>query len=205
MKRNIFKALCAGLALVLLLPACAGEGGSTSEKEQEKLLPVKLNGTEIRVGETTVQALLDQGLNVGWVDENYERVEVDPAMELEPNSYYTGGSIEISDNIFAQISFVTEDEAIPLGEAVIARLEFIMHGEDDPAVLSKIELDGVPVTEFTREKAGEMYPDWTGDEVMWLKYGLQYKYDLNFDMTSGKMTQFTVECKYDVDWTGDQS
>ena len=98
-------------------------------------------------------ALLDQGLNVGWVDENYERVDVDPSMELEPNSYYTGGSIRLNDNIFAQISFVTEEEAIPLGEAVIARLEFYMHSEDDPAVLSKIEFDGVPVTELTRDVA----------------------------------------------------
>ena len=182
MKRNIFALLIAALMLVILLPACSGEGGS-SEKEQEKLLPIKINGTEIRVGETTVQALL----------------------ELEPNSYYTGGSIRLNDNIFAQISFVTEEEAIPLGEAVIARLEFYMHSEDDPAVLSKIEFDGVPVTELTREKAGEMYPDWTGDEVMWLKYGLEYKYDLNFDMTSGQMTKFSVEREYDVDWSGDNS
>ncbi len=91
------------------------------------------------------------------------------------------------------------------GLTILARLEFYMHSEDDPAVLSKIEFDGVPVTELTREKAGEMYPDWTGDEVMWLKYGLEYKYDLNFDMTSWHMTKFTVEREYDVDWSGDQS
>lgn len=197
--------ICVLLAMILLLSACSGDGGG-SQKEEERLLPVSINGKEIRVGETTVQTLLDQGMNVGWVDENYERVDVDPRLELEPNSYYTGGSIDVNENIFAQISFVTEDEAIPLGEAVIARLEFYMHSEDDPAELSKIELDGVPVTEFTREKAGEMYPDWTGDEVMWLKYGLLYKYDLNFDMASGQLNHFTVERKYDVDWSGgDQS
>ena len=199
--KNIAKTLCTLLALILILPACSAGSGESSEK----LLPITINGTEIRIGETTVQALLDQGMNVGWVDENYERVDVDPSMELEPNSYYTGGSIRLNDNIFAQISFVTEEEAIPLGEAVIARLEFYMHSEDDPAVLSKIEFDGVPVTELTREKAGEMYPDWTGDEVMWLKYGLEYKYDLNFDMTSGQMTKFSVEREYDVDWSGDNS
>lgn len=202
--RKILRPVCVLLAMILLLSACSGDGGS-SQKEEERLLPVTINGKEIRVGETTVQTLLDQGMNVGWVDENYERVDVDPQMELEPNSYYTGGSIDVNENIFAQISFVTEEEAIPLGEAVIARLEFYMHSEDDPAELSKIELDGVPVTEFTREKAGEMYPDWTGDEVMWLKYGLLYKYDLNFDMASGQLNHFTVERKYDVDWSGDQS
>ncbi len=40
------------------------------------------------------------------------------------------------------------------------------------------------------------------DEVMWLKYGLEYKYDLNFDMTSGQMTKFSASREYDVDWNG---
>lgn len=196
--KNIAKALCALLALILILPACSSGSGESSEK----LLPITINGTEIRIGETTVQALLDQGLNVGWVDENYERVDVDPSMELEPNAYYTGGSINVSENVFAHISFVTEDKAVPLGEAVIARLEFNLYGEEDKSVLEKIAFDGVPITELTREKAGEMYPDWTGDEVMWLKYGLEYRYDLNFDMTSGQMTKFSASREYDVDWSG---
>ncbi len=200
--KNIAKALCALLALILILPACSSGSGEGSGESSEKLLPITINGTEIRIGETTVQALLDQGLNVGWVDENYERVDVDPSMELEPNAYYTGGSINVSENVFAHISFVTEDKAVPLGEAVIARLEFNLYGEEDKSVLEKIAFDGVPITELTREKAGEMYPDWTGDEVMWLKYGLEYKYDLNFDMTSGQMTKFSASREYDVDWNG---
>lgn len=200
--KNIAKALCALLALILILPACSSGSGEGSGESSEKLLPITINGTEIRIGETTVQALLDQGLNVGWVDENYERVDVDPSMELEPNAYYTGGSINVSENVFAHISFVTEDKAVPLGEAVIARLEFNLYGEEDKSVLEKIAFDGVPITELTREKAGEMYPDWTGDEVMWLKYGLEYKYDLNFDMTSGQMTKFSASREYDVDWSG---
>ncbi len=200
--KNIAKALCALLALILILPACSSGSGEGSGESSEKLLPITINGTEIRIGETTVQALLDQGLNVGWVDENYERVDVDPSMELEPNAYYTGGSINVSENVFAHISFVTEDKAVPLGEAVIARLEFNLYGEEDKSVLEKIAFDGVPITELTREKAGEMYPDWTGDEVMWLKYGLEYRYDLNFDMASGQMTKFSASREYDVDWNG---
>ncbi len=200
--KNIVKTLCTLLALILILPACSAGSGESSGESSEKLLPITINGTEIRIGETTVQALLDQGMNVGWVDENYERVDVDPSMELEPNAYYTGGSINVSENVFAHISFVTEDKAVPLGEAVIARLEFNLYGEEDKSVLEKIAFDGVPITELTREKAGEMYPDWTGDEVMWLKYGLEYKYDLNFDMTSGQMTKFSASREYDVDWNG---
>ncbi len=197
-RKNILVLL--GALLFLLLAGCE-EGGASSQKAEETLCPVTLNGTEIRVGETTVQAVLDMGLDVTWTDENYQEVMVDPAQELEAESYYTGGSIWVSDSIFAFISFVTEEEPIPLGQAVIARLEFQMYGEEDPAVLGAIEFDGVPVTEFTRDKAGEMYPDWTGDENMWLKYGLEYSYDLNFD-TDGKLVKFAVEKKYDVDWTG---
>lgn len=81
-------------------------------------------------------------------------------------------------------------------------LEFYLQSEDDASVLEKISFDGTPVTQWTRDLAGEKYPDWTGDEVMWLKYGLDYKYDLNFDMTTGQMTHFSVERKYDVDWSG---
>ena len=35
---------------------------------------------------------------------------------------------------------------------------------------------------------------------MWLHYGLEYKYDLNFDMSTGLLNGFTVERIYDVDW-----
>ena len=161
-----------------------------------------MNGTEIRVGETTVQALLDQGMDVYWVDENYERVTVDADEMLEAESYYSGGNISVNEDIYAQISLVTEEEDIPMGQAGIARREFQLYGEEDSAELDKITIDGVKLTEMTREKAGEMYPDWTGDESMWLKYGLEYRYDLNFDSSTGKLTQFTVERKYDVDWSG---
>ena len=67
-------------------------------------------------------------------------------------------------------------------------------------MLEEISFDGVPVTQWTRDMAGEKYPDWT--EVMWLHYGLDYKYDLNFDISTGKMTKFIVERTYDVDWSG---
>ena len=191
-------------AILLLLPACGQDGGDSGQSggNGEVLLPISVNGKEIRVGETTVQTLLDEGLDVSWVDENYNRITVDPATKLDANSYYTGGSIKVSDNMSFTISLVTEDEAIPLGQAVIARLEAHMAAENDQSVLEKISFDGMPVTEWTQEKAMEKYPDWTGNEVMWLHYGLEYKYDLNFDMSTGYLNGFTVERTYDVDWNG---
>ena len=72
-------------ALILLLPACSKDGGSSGSGEDkgETLLPISVNGKEIRVGETTVQTLLDEGFDVSWVDEDYNRIVVDPSTELE--------------------------------------------------------------------------------------------------------------------------
>lgn len=203
MKNKGNRLLCLLLALALVLCGLSACGTEGKGKEEETLYPITLKGTEVRVGETTVQALLDEGLQVTWTDENYETVVVDPNAMLDAESYYTGGNVWLSDSIFANISFVTEEEA-QLGQAVVARLEFYLYGEEDQSVLEQISFDGVPVTQWTREMAGEKYPDWTGDESMWLHYGLDYKYDLNFDLATGKMTKFTVERSYDVDWTGDE-
>lgn len=191
--------VCLLAASLLLLSACGQESGG-EEPEGEVLLPVSINGKEIRVGETTVQTLLDEGLEVSWVDENYERIAVDPDTLLEANSYYTGGSMKVTDNMSFSISLATDEEAVPLGEAVVARLELNMAAEEDKSVLETIAFDGVPVTELTREMAGEKYPDWTGNEVMWLHYGLEYKYDLNFNMSTGLLSGFAVQRTYDVDW-----
>lgn len=35
-----------------------------------------------------------------------------------------------------------------------------------------------------------------------LHYGLEYSYTLTFDMTTGNLNGFTVECEYNVDWSG---
>ncbi len=191
-------------ALMLSLSACGKDDGGNSRggDKDEVLLPISINGKEIRVGETTVQTLLDEGLDVSWVDGDYNRITVDPATQLEPNSYYTGGSIKVTDNMHFAISFATDEEEVSLGQAVIARLELSMAAEDDKSVLETISFDGVPVTELTREKAAEKYPDWTGNEVMWLHYGLEYKYDLNFDISTGYLNRFAVERTCDVDWNG---
>lgn len=204
MKRNKLSLLCCliGTLILLSLTACSSDGGSENDKPEETLIPISVKGAEIKVGETTVQTLLDQGLEITWMDENYEKIPIDPDEQLDADSYYTGGGLWLSDHVFAHISLATEETPVHMSEAVIARLEFHIATEDDETVLNQLAFDGVPVTELTCEKAQEMYPDWSGNEVMWLKYGLEYSYDLNFDMSTGRLTQFTVERKYDVDWNG---
>ena len=209
MKKQWVKCVAFWMAMVLFcltMAGCSGEDATSSAPEvEEPLYPISINGLEIRVGETKLQALLDEGIDVTWSemtqDKQIEEHTVDPEMALEANSYYTGGSVWITESIFAHISFVTE-ESVKLGEAVIARMEFYFNLGEDEEVLSNITLNGVPVNELNRTKAGEMFPDFTGDEVMWFSTGLKnYEYFLSFDLASGQMTRMTVERKYDVDWS----
>ena len=213
MKKNLLKRWgVIGAALLILAASAAGCGKQTqngneeSEAQEEPLYPVSINGTEIRVGETTMQTLLDAGFKVTvsemTPDNQINEYEVDPTIELEPNMYYTGGSIWITEHTFAHISFVTGETTGTLGDATVARLEVNLSSQEDAANLEKIEFNGTPVTELSREKAGEDYPDFTGDEGMWFSTGgSDYKYGLYFDRSSGTLNSFSVECKYDVDWS----
>ena len=77
-------------ALMLFLAACS-KGEEEDSKEggsDEVLLPISINGKEIRVGETTVQTLLDEGFDVSWVDENYDRITVDPTTNCPAGADY---------------------------------------------------------------------------------------------------------------------
>lgn len=191
--------------LLVSMAACGSKSEPEPEREPDPLYPVTIDGTEILVGQTTVQTLLDKGLSVTVSemseDMDITHYEIDPDSELEANSYYTGGSIKVTDNLSFSVSLAT-DEEVPLGEAVIARLEATLVSETDTGVLEKIAFDGVPVTELTQAKAAEKYPDWTGNEVMWLHYGLEYQYDLNFDMSTGCLNKLALARLYDVDWNG---
>lgn len=213
MKKNLLKRWgIIGAALLILAVSVAGcgkqtqDGNEESEAQETPLYPVSLNGTEIRVGETTMQTLLDAGFKVTvsemTPDNQINEYEVDPTTELEPNMYYTGGSIWITEHTFAHISFVTGETAGTLGDATVARLEVNLSSQEDAANLEKIEFNGTPVTELSREKAGEDYPNFTGDEGMWFSTGgSDYKYGLYFDRSSGTLNSFSAECKYDVDWS----
>lgn len=203
-----------GLALVFLMAAagCAKDTDNTKEpsgtgnkKEEEPLYSVSINGTEIRVGETKVQALLNDGLDVTWSemteDMQIEHYVVDPDMELDENSYYTGGTVWVTDECFAHVAIVTDEERVKLGDAVIASMEFHFSYADDKEVLSGLTFNGVPVTEMTREKAGEVFPDFRGDDAMWFSSGLKdYKYSMGFNSQTGEMISLSVERQYDVDW-----
>lgn len=204
------KWLTIGLAMCLaavILSGCGEREGNGQEAEAEPrqiLYSVMIDENEVRVGETTMQVLLDDGLTVSvsdMTDDNETvRYEVDPEAELEPNSYYSGGSVSITDHIFAHISFVTGEASVRMGDAVIARMEFYMTGAEE-AERQRIVFNGVPVSEISREKAGEMFPDFEGDDNMLLEYGRDYDYFLSFEAQEGMLDRFSLARKYDVDWS----
>ena len=216
MKNMLKKWSITGLLLIFIITAITGCSGETktegssdepSEDVKEQVYPVSIDGTEIIIGETTVQTLLDKGfrMTVSEMTPDYEyyEYEIDPEAELEANSYYTGGSIWITDSVFANISIVTDEEAIRMGDAVIAYLEFSLTGAEEDE-LKRISFNGVPVSELDRDKAGEVFPDFTGDDTMWFSSSStvkDYKYYMGFSsQDGGKLTKFSVEKKYDVDW-----
>ncbi len=203
---------CAALLLVLclgfVLAGCGASSSSSSAPEEpEPVYPLSIQGTEIIVGETPVQALLDAGFDVTWSerDANNQITQhtVDPTEQLDAMSYYTGASIWINEHVFAHVSFVTDEESVPLGQATIARVEIsFSYSYDDANEDADVVFNGVPAIELTREKAGETFPDFTGDDGMWFSTGLRhYKYGVYY--SSGKLNSISAECIYDVDWNGD--
>lgn len=200
--------LCLAMVMIMLLAAgCGGEekGASDEPEIEEVLYPITINGKEIRVGETKVQTLLDDGfkVTVSDMDENMQitQYEIDPDAMLDANSYYTGGSVWITDSTFAHISIVTDEEPVRMGDAVIARLEFNLSSREDEAELAKIMFNGIPVNELTRERAGEEFPDFTGDDNMWFSSYKMREYEYFMSFSEGKLNSFHAEKNYDVDWS----
>lgn len=208
MKRTWKQWSITGVFMILLAVAAIGCGkkdGEASDETGSVVYPVSIDGAEVLVGETTVQTLLDQGLRVTISDmtggNQVNQYEIDPEVKLEANSYYSGGTVWITDHVFMHISMVTpEDKAVKMADAVIAYMEFSLSGEETDG-LEKLKFNGVPVAELTREKAEEMFPEFTGDENMWFSPAsmTDYRYFTAYD-SDGKMNKFSVEKKYDVEW-----
>lgn len=202
------------LAVVLAAASGCGEGAQdeedASQDEIESVIyPVSINGTEIRVGETTVQTLLDQGFRITvsemTEDQEMEDYEVDPESQLEANNYYTGGTVWITESTFMHISLVTpEDHDVKMGDAVIAYMDFALSSSDKEG-LEQLLFNGVPVTEISRDKAEEMFPDFTGDDARWYSPAAMHDYSYVMNFTDGALSSFEVEKKYDIDWSGEQA
>lgn len=204
--KKLLKAGILCLTAAMLLIGCSGKEGEEKAggaELPEIQYPISIDGTDIIVGETKMQALLEKGLKITvsekTADNQIERIEIDSEMEMEPNSYYSGGNIWVTDSVFALISLVTDENAVKMGDAVIGRLEFSLNFAEEEE-LDKISLNGIPVSQISREKAGEMFPGSTGDDFI-LLYGTDYEYTLSFSQEDGMLSSFSVAKEYDVDWS----
>lgn len=195
------------LAIMLISTGCSNNESSEPEAPEtppEVLYPVSIDGNEIILGETTVQTLLDLGLNITvsemTPDKKINKYEIDPDAVLDSNSYYSGASIWISEKVAAHIAMVTDEEAIRMGDAVIARLEFLLISAE-PETLERIAFNKVPLNELSKAKAEEMFPDFTSAGFTLIQYGLDYDYGLDFDQETNVITKLSLKKEYDIDWT----
>lgn len=221
--KNMLKKWCfMGIFLIFMNAAvtgCSGEKNdhpSESEKEEkliedtlqkseEPLYPVLIDDIEILIGETTIQSLLDNGLRMDIFEttpsyEYYEH-EIDPEEKLKANSSYSGFSIHLTDSVYAFVSIATDEEAVKMGDAVIASMNFSF-ADGDKADFARIAFNNIPLTELNREKAEEIFPDFTGNEnILFSPFDMkEYRYFMEFDLQNdGLLTRLTLEKKYDTD------
>ncbi|WP_066714720.1 hypothetical protein [Clostridium sp. Marseille-P299] len=187
-----------------LMVGCSSSNKGTEEtnKVADQTYPLTINDKEIIVGETTIGTLIEDGFKITVTekteDGQYETIEISPEMEMEANSYYSGGNLRLGDVIYANISLVTDEESVQMKDAVIGRLELSLTGANIDT--SSISLAGVPVAELTREKADEVFQGFTGDDYVKIQYGDEYKTLLDFDQESGLIEGINLEKIYDVDW-----
>ena len=49
-----------------------------------------------------------------------------------------------------------------------------------------------------------LFPDFSGDDYMWLQKGEDYEYFMSFDPTDHMLSIFSLEKEYDVDWSSEE-
>lgn len=168
---------------------------------QEHVVPVVIKDTEIRVGETKLQTLLDQDIKVMIpVVKNHEvkKRVLDPEEMLAANTSYTEAFFWIEDSIFIHLSIEAKDEDIPMKEAVITRLE--LHLSHDKNILpDDVLVNGIPVTELTMTKAVEIFPDYKERDLSLTQRGLDYKCTLLFSPETQILYQFALINAFDLE------
>ncbi len=179
MRKQSAKGLAA-LMVLSILTGCSndktlGEQSALTETEStaeqtgfsQLRFPVTIDGHDILVGETTIQELLDDGFQLmvsEWKDEGVVQYAIDPAAELKAGSENKEISFWITDNAFARVSIAARTNDMIVGETPITR--FALHLSHNADTLPEhILIDGVPVTELTRKKAWEMFPDFEQEDL----------------------------------------
>lgn len=147
--------------VVAILAVCFAIPGCSSSKNIENFYSITIDGTDIIVGETTLDALYEAGysiLNPRGEFSNLEEIAAD--CELEANAAFNQLYVR-KDNInFAELTIITGEAEAPASEAVIARV--VVCGSDE---ISKISFNGVAVDDLTIEMLEAYLPGAEIDEI----------------------------------------
>ncbi len=194
MKKKILR----GIALMLSMVFLTGCSQKEEEAPPELLtlaeysVPVTIDGIEIVVGTTTLQPLLDAGLSImvsEWTGDQVLEREIDPEEILAAGTSETDISFWITDSAFARLSLEAADTDVRMGDAVVSRLD-LSHLTD--TLPDNISINGVPVTELSRARAGEMFPDYEQEDLSIMQQGEDYKCTFMFMPGTYALYQFSL-------------
>ena len=204
MKKRLLKEIVL-LLTILLLTGCSEQQAKSQKTAplldtstftlNEHPIPVSIQGTEILVGETTLQTLLDAKLPIvvsEWTGSDVLEREADPNEILSANSNFTDLSCWITDATFARISIEAGAKDTRMGDAVITRLELHLSHHAD-TLPDSITIDGVPLPEITRSKTGRMFPYFEQSNLSISLQGANYDCNLLFSPKTYVLYQFSLE------------
>lgn len=196
MKNSLLK----GMIFILSIMLLAGCGRKEEEPEPEPLMledhavPVTIDGQEIIVGTTTMQPILDAGFPVSlaeWDGQQVTEHEIDPNEILTAGSSLTEISFWLTDSAFIRLSVEAGSEDIRVGDAVITRLALHLSHQAE-SLPDNLLVSGVPVTELSREKAGELFPDFEQADLSVTQQGEDYRCTLMFSPRTHALYHFTL-------------
>lgn len=158
-------------------------------------VPVVISGHEIIVDTTTIQELLDDGFSLmvsEWNGDSILQHELDPKETLRSGTKNSEISFWITDAVFARVTIEAGTEDIQTGDAAITRFELHLSHEVD-TLPEDIYVNGVSVSEFSRAKAGELFPDFEQGDLSVTCRGTAYQCSLLFSPKTLNLYQFSFE------------
>lgn len=156
-----FAALNVVMAVAFILAICFPMSGCSSNKSMETPYLITIDGTDIIVGETTLNTLYEAGYSILNPRGDFSDLEeVNADYELEANAAFNQLYVRKDDVNFAELTIITGEADAPASEAVIARV--IVCGSDE---ISKVSFSGVAVSNLTVEMLKEYLPGAEIDEL----------------------------------------
>lgn len=193
--KKIWKKRLAGIVAGLLMMAAVTGCGS----KEGPIYPLTVDGTEITLDVTTMQAIYDAGFEVTVMDNSSGSVqwfEVDADTPLDADSVYTMVYIGKGGERYASVSVVTE-KACPMQESVIYALTSTEAG------LNKITIASVLLTDLSEEKALEIEKNLEStDYYQSCVTDSKILRITRENGATGAVTKLEVEVRYDIDYTG---